>query len=236
MEQYKKYKDGGLRQKLHDAIRAQKCIRCMAVGHFRSTCTEPPKSWEADFNKGKSAFWGPKLKQARPQWTIKDLAPASAHLNQLLVTDSNRQIALDSGSEVSIGQSKHLIDLRIAKKQILVNSIGGIKFLEMEGDVLLAGKTKITVFAVEEQDLPPNTPILLGVPHIVALSVSLDFALSHPGCEIKEAMDFGLSPVISQSETPRKPEQTSLFPAPFQTLGLSQAVSFLVLSSRVSSG
>ncbi len=68
MEQYGKYKDGGLRQKLHDAIRARKCIRCMVVGHLRSTCPESPKSWEADFNSGKAAFWGPKVKQARPQW------------------------------------------------------------------------------------------------------------------------------------------------------------------------
>jgi hypothetical protein len=104
----------------------------------------------------------------------------------------------------------------------------------MEGDVLLPGKRKITVFSVEEEDLPPNTPILLGVSHILALSVSLDFALSHPGYELKEAMDFGLSPVFSQSETPRKPEQTSLFrPPPLQTFGLSQDVSFLALFSQV---
>ena len=45
MEQYSKYKEGGLRQKLHEAIRARKCIRCMAAGHLRSACPEPPKSW-----------------------------------------------------------------------------------------------------------------------------------------------------------------------------------------------
>jgi hypothetical protein len=151
----------------------------------------------------------------------------------LLVTDYNRQVALDTGSEVSIGQSKYLIDRRIAKTPVLVNSIGGIKKLELEGDVLLAGKRKITVFLVEEEDLPPNTPILLGVPHILELSVSLDFALAHPGCELKEAMDFGLSPVFSQTEVPQKAEQTLLFPPPQQTLGLSQAVSSLSLYSRV---
>jgi hypothetical protein len=84
----------------------------------------------------------------------------------------------------------------------------------MEGDVLLAGNRKITVFAVEEQDLPPNTPILLGVPHILALSVSLDFALYHPSCEIKEAMDFSLSPVFSRSFTSRKVETTPWFRTP----------------------
>jgi hypothetical protein len=43
-DQYVKYKDGGQRQKLHDAVRARKCIRCMAVGHLRFTCPEAPKS------------------------------------------------------------------------------------------------------------------------------------------------------------------------------------------------
>jgi hypothetical protein len=79
----------------------------MAAGHLRSACPEPPKSWEADFNAGKAAFWGPKLKQARPKWAVKDnLVPASSYRDSLLlVTDYNRQIALDTGSEVSIGQS-----------------------------------------------------------------------------------------------------------------------------------
>jgi hypothetical protein len=52
MDQYLKYKDRGLRQKLHDVIRARKCIRCMAVGHLGSSCPEPPKSWEADLIVG----------------------------------------------------------------------------------------------------------------------------------------------------------------------------------------
>jgi hypothetical protein len=73
MKQYSKYKDGGLRQKIHDTIRACKCICCLQAGHLRSACAEPPKSWEVDFNQGKAAFWGPKLKQARPQWTIETL-------------------------------------------------------------------------------------------------------------------------------------------------------------------
>ena len=108
MEQYSKYKDGGLRQKLHDAIRARKCIRCMNTGHLRSACTEAPKSWEADFNQGKAAFWGPKLPQARPQWSLNPSTVPNTeyHLNLLVVTDSERQIALDTCSEVSLGQSK----------------------------------------------------------------------------------------------------------------------------------
>ena len=97
--------------------------------------------------------------------------------------------------------------------------------MEMEGDILLAGKSKITVFLVEEEDFPPNTPILLGVPHLLELSVSLDFALSNPGCELKEAMDFGLSPVFSPSEAPQRAEQTSLFLPPWSdTLAVSSCV------------
>ena len=89
----------------------------------------------------------------------------------------------------------------------------------------MAGKIKITVFSVEEEDLPPQTPILLGVPHILALSVSLDFALSHPGCELIDAMSFGLPPVFSRSDDPRQAEQTALFsPPPSDTLAVSSFV------------
>ena len=68
MSQYSKYKTGGLRQKIHEAIRNKKCIRCWSTDHLRSSCKEPPKSWEEDFNQGRAAFWGPKPKQSRPQW------------------------------------------------------------------------------------------------------------------------------------------------------------------------
>ena len=68
MAQYSKYKEGGLRQKVHQAIRDKHCIRCWSAQHLRSSCPEPAKKWEEDFNKGKAAFWGPKPKQARPQW------------------------------------------------------------------------------------------------------------------------------------------------------------------------
>ena len=82
----------------------------------------------------------------------------------------------------------------------------------MEGDILLAGTKKITVFAVESTDLPPDTPILLGVPHLRALSVSLDFALLHPHCEIKEAMKFGcLSPFREGFRSPLRQDSVSVF-------------------------
>ena len=58
MGQYAKYKEGGLRQKIHQAIRDKHCIRCWSPQHLRSSCPEPAKRWEEDFNKGKAAFWG----------------------------------------------------------------------------------------------------------------------------------------------------------------------------------
>ena len=61
MTQYAKYKEGGLRQKIHKAIRAKQCIRCWSADHLRSSCPDPPKKWEDDCNKGKDAFWAPKL-------------------------------------------------------------------------------------------------------------------------------------------------------------------------------
>jgi hypothetical protein len=60
MDAYGKYKEGGLRRKIHDAIRAKKCIRCFQEGHLRSSCQIPPRSWKEDFNKGKDSFWKPK--------------------------------------------------------------------------------------------------------------------------------------------------------------------------------
>ncbi len=43
MTQYAKYKEGGLHQKIHKAIRAKQCIRCWSADHLRSSCPEPPK-------------------------------------------------------------------------------------------------------------------------------------------------------------------------------------------------
>ena len=190
MDQYSKYKQGGLRQKLHDAIRARKCIRCMAVGHLRSACSEPPKSWESDFNAGKAAFWGPKTKQVRPQWlpstaTLKGKEPSS---KVLFVADAGRSIALDTCSEISIGRRDILLNLRLAEKPIFIEGVGGTIFLEEEGDILLDdNKIKTTVFSVGQSNLPPNAQILLGIEDLKGLKVSLDFAMLHPGCELGEA-------------------------------------------------
>ncbi len=111
-----------------------------ATWHLRSACPEPPKSWEADFNAGKAAFCGPKVKQARPQWLpqtpkLKD-PQTSAKL--LMVVDAGRNIALDTCSEISIGRKKFLSNLRLAERAVFIEGVGGRVFLEEEGDFLLA--------------------------------------------------------------------------------------------------
>jgi hypothetical protein len=101
MDAYSKYKEGGLRRKIHDAIRAKKCIRCFAEGHLRSSCKEPPRSWEGDFNKGKESFWKPQPKQSRPQWHV---SPAAERTDMLIASLHGKKIVLDTASEVSIGR------------------------------------------------------------------------------------------------------------------------------------
>jgi hypothetical protein len=201
MEQYSKYKDGGLRQKLHDAIRARNGIRCMATGHLRSNCSEPPKSWEEDFNKGKADFWGPKVKQSRPQLLhhTPDPQEPQVQTNLLVVRDGGLRIALDTCSEISIGRKKKLKNLRLVENPIFVQGIGGMLPLEVEGDFLLAGKIKITVFCVRKRDLPPNTEILLK-----SLPVSLDFVMLNPQCRVEEAMKSlsSSSPFASRAPSP----------------------------------
>jgi hypothetical protein len=222
MEQYSKYKDGGLRQKLHDAIRARKCIRRMAAGHLCSACPEPPKLWEADFNAGKAAFWGPKPKQVRPQWlpstpTLKGPKPSSS---LLMVVDAGLNIALDTCSEISIGSKRVLINLRLAEKAIFIEGVGGLLFLEEEGDFLLADNNKITVFVVGQSNLPPNAQILLGIEHIKDLRISVDFAIDRPFCQLEKAMAYGqaslarfssLVSLSSEKEGPRSSQFASDF-------------------------
>ena len=66
------------------------------------------------FQCWQSSIWGPKLKQVRPQWTVAanlDLVPAPEYRdNLLLVTDYNRQVALDTGSERSLNRSIKIFD------------------------------------------------------------------------------------------------------------------------------
>jgi hypothetical protein len=120
MTQYAKYKGGGLRQKIHKAIRAKQCIRCWSTDHLRSSCPDPPKKWEDDYNKGKDAFWGPKLPQSRPQW----ICPTPAHTapefvsSLLFARGSHLVLALDTCSDVSIGQIEFLKNVRLVEKGI----------------------------------------------------------------------------------------------------------------------
>ena len=142
MAQYAKYKEGGLRQKVHQAIRDKHCIRCWSSQHLRSSCPEPAKKWEEDFNKGKAEFWGPRPKQSRPQW-VKPLAHQSPPFNLehelLFAVDLDHFISLDTANEVSIGLFDILKNVRLAKNPVLVEGLGGTQHFGLEGELLLAG-------------------------------------------------------------------------------------------------
>ena len=209
MSQYAKYKTGGLRQKIHEAIRSKKCIRCWSADHLRSSCPEPPKSWEEDFNQGRAAFWGPKPKQSRPQWLspsqlARDLIEPPSLM--LFAYEREMKIALDTGSEVSIGQKDFLKNIRLVNEEVFVESLGGIRQIFLEGEIVLAGNVEVTVFAVENTDLPPGTRVLLGNPHLKSLGVSLDFVQQHPGCQFSEALAVGMRGFLPRSLQHEKQE------------------------------
>ncbi len=75
--------------------------------------------------------------------------------------DNGLFVALDTCSEVSIGLIHVLKDVRLARKPVCVEGIGGTIILEMEGSILLADKSEITLFCVDECELPPGTQILV---------------------------------------------------------------------------
>jgi hypothetical protein len=201
MAQYAKYKEGGLRQKIHKAIRAKQCIRCWSADHLRSSCPEPPKKWEDDYNKGKDAFWAPKLPQSRPQWISPTFARTAPRFvsSLLLARDAHLVLALDTCSDVSIGQIEFLENVRLVEKGILVEGCGGRILFEMEGELSLVGKLEITVFAVKKGDLPPNTHALLGNLHLKQLCVSLDFVQNHPYCRLEDAIEYGRTLVFPRT-------------------------------------
>jgi hypothetical protein len=189
-----------LRQKIQQAIRAKHCIRCWSPEHLRSSCPEPPKKWEEDFNKEKAAFWGPKPKQARTQWLCTPeaecarLGPASQVLSSV---DSGLVISLDTGSEIPIGRIDLLENIRLVRKPVFVEGIGGMCIFDKIGDLLLAGSHRVTVLAVERGDLPPDFHVLLGTAHLLELGVSVDFALRYPGCPLRDAMALGETLALS---------------------------------------
>jgi hypothetical protein len=131
MDAYAKYKEGGLRRKIHDAIRAKRCIRCFAEGHLRSSCQEPPRSWEGDFNKGKESFWKPqpKPKQSRPQWHVSLISEKS---NLLFASLHDKIIVLDTASDISIGRMSFLRNVRLAETSAFVEGVGGKTFFDLE--------------------------------------------------------------------------------------------------------
>ena len=159
MTQYAKYKEGGLRQKIHKAIRAKQCIRCWSSDHLRSSCTEPPKKWEEDYNKGKDSFWSPKPHQSRPQWICPSRSPDApgSRTYLLFAQDAGRRIALDTCSDISIGRFDVLKNVRFVQNTILVEGVGGKCLFDLEGEFSLDGTMEVTVFAVGPGDLPPDS-------------------------------------------------------------------------------
>ncbi len=59
------------------------------------------------------------------------------------------KIALDTCSEVSIGQIEFLQNVRLAKEAVLVEGVGGMCLFDMEGDFSLGDNGSVTVFAVK---------------------------------------------------------------------------------------
>jgi hypothetical protein len=219
MDAYGKYKEGGLRRKIHDAIRAKKCIRCFQEGHLRSSCQIAPRSWEEDFNKGKDSFWKPK--QSRPQWLV---SPSRAQEDYLVSTLQGRSIVLDTASDVSIGRRSFLKKLRLAKNMAMVEGIGGNEFFDLEGDLQLDENNFLTLFAVSDDLLPPGAWALIGNPHLKELLVSLDHAQANPGSSL-------LSSIAASSLSSRYSGSVPLSrtsPSPIEVMAWTL---FLVLSA-----
>jgi hypothetical protein len=73
---------------------------------------------------------------------------------------------------------------------ICIQGIGDMGVSEFEGDILLAKNHKSTVLLSETTNFRRKPR---------SLSVSLDFALRHPYCDIEGAMDFGRFLLFSDS-------------------------------------
>jgi hypothetical protein len=101
------------------------------------------------------------------------------------------RIALDTGSEISIGGIDLLENVRLVRKPVFVEGIGDICIFDKIGDLPLAESHRVTVLAVERGDLPPDFHVLLGTAHLLELGISVDFALRHPESPLKDAMAFG---------------------------------------------
>jgi hypothetical protein len=94
-------------------------------------------------------------------------------------------IALDSCSEVSIAKRDSLFNVRKAEHEIILQSIGGLAYLEEEGELQISSTESITLFVSEL--LPPNCFALLGVEEIKGLSISLDLVLRGTNITLQQA-------------------------------------------------
>ena len=153
--------------------------------------------WEDDFDVG-PAFWSPK--QQRLQWTPEQQHPSSV----LHVSSAHGLIAIDTCSDVSIGETLSLSNVR-GCSPVSLHHLGGTTVLDTCGDVRINDRT-LTVFAVSEKELPPGFTMLLGVPDLKHLDVSFDFVRDHPGCSMTDAIQ-GLEPLDSH-----KTVYTTLYP------------------------
>jgi hypothetical protein len=200
MDAYSKYKEGGLRRKIHDAIRAKKCIRCFGDGHLRSSCPEGPRSWEDDFNRGKDSFWKPKAKQSRPQWLVPSTHTRTGP-GLLFATLRGERVMLDTASDVSLGNFSFLTNLRLAKKTTIVHGVGGKGVFKVEGDLSLDERHFLTLLAVPPSELPLGIVALIGNKHLIEMSVSLDYAQAHPGTPLQDSMAFSSRSLEGETHT-----------------------------------
>ena len=125
----------------------------------------------------------------------------------LIASLHGKRIVLDTASEVSIGRKSFLRNVRLAATSAFVEGLGGKTCFDLEGDLLLDEKTFITVFAVEEEALPPSSWALIGNGHLRDLFVSLDYAQANPG----RPLQWNLEPRSKASLGPF----SSVFCAPF---------------------
>ena len=93
----------------------------------------------------------------------------------------------------------------------------------------MAGNVEVTVFAVENTDLPPGTRVLLGNPHLKSLGMSLDFVQQHPGCQLSEALAVGMRGFLPRSLQHEKQE----FSLVWLSLGLASFALNLVFLTLV---
>jgi hypothetical protein len=68
----------------------------------------------------------------------------------LSTVDAGLGIALDTCSEISIGRIGFLKNVRLVRKPVFVEGLGGIRVFDTVGDLLLAGNHYVTVFAVKK--------------------------------------------------------------------------------------